>query len=86
MPRASAKAQVQADIARVSCPATALYFNCHLAPWGLSSLDPMARFMTWNGPHAALPFVNAWEYTQDVDFARDVAYPLIAGIMDWYAW
>ena len=40
MPRAQAKAQVQAGLARVSCPATALYFNCHLAPWGLSSLDP----------------------------------------------
>lgn len=40
MPRAQAKAQVQAGLAHVSCPATALYFNCHLAPWGLSSLDP----------------------------------------------
>lgn len=49
-------------------------------------LTTVARFMTWNGPHAALLFVNAWEYTRDVDFVRETAYPLIAGIMDWYAW
>ena len=43
MAPARIKAQAQAALANVSCPANALYFACHLAPWGLMSLDPMTR-------------------------------------------
>jgi hypothetical protein len=41
MPAARLKAQAQAGYAHVTCPADALYYACHLAPWGLMSLDPM---------------------------------------------
>ena len=86
MPSGAAKARAQAARAHLStCAATALYYNCHLAPYGQASTDPMARFMTWNLPHALLPIVNAAEYNpQNTTFLRTIAYPLLSGVMDWY--
>jgi hypothetical protein len=82
---AAIKAQVQAGMAHVTCPPNALYFDCHLAPWGLASPDSMLRYMTWNGPHAVLAFVNLWEYTQNATFARDVVYPVLDGMNAWWS-
>lgn len=85
MPSARAKAQVQAELAGVTCASDALYYNCHIAPWGMASLDPMSRYMSWNAAHAVLLFVNHFEYTRNVTFARDVTLPLLSGIASWYA-
>ena len=85
-PSGAAKARAQAALAHATgCAASALYYNCHLAPYGQASTDPMSRFMTWNLPHALLPLINHWEYTHNVSFARSTIYPLLAGAMDWYA-
>ena len=45
VPAARVKAQAEAARAHVTCPATALYYACHLAPYGLVSLDGMTRYM-----------------------------------------
>ena len=84
LPPARTKAQVQAAIAHVTCPANAAYFDCHIAPWGLASIDPMTRYMTWNGPQAALLFANHWEFTRNESFARDVVYPLFDAMNSWW--
>lgn len=36
---AAKQAQLQAALANVSCPPSALHFACHLAPWGMQSID-----------------------------------------------
>lgn len=83
-PPARRKAAAQAALAGVACPAAAQYFACHLAPWGLLSLDPMVRYMTWNGAFAALPLLSAVEYAQNASFALSVVYPLLEGLSAWY--
>jgi hypothetical protein len=85
LPAGRLKAQAQAALAGVSCPAHALYYACHLAPWGLMSLDPMTRYMTWNGAYASLLFINHFEYTRNATFARDVTWPLLDGLNAWWA-
>lgn len=82
---ASIKAQAQAGYAHVDCPANALYYACHLSPWGLMSLDPMTKYMTWNGHYTALLFINHWEYTRNATFAANVTYPLLDGLNAWWA-
>jgi hypothetical protein len=42
--RAGPKAQVQSHLANVTCPSDALYFACHLAPWGQTSPDLMEHY------------------------------------------
>ena len=37
----------------------------------------------WNGPYAALLFINAWEYTRDVEFAKNTTLPLLEGLNAW---
>lgn len=44
----------------------------------------MSKFMTWNLPHALLPMINHFEYTQNLSFAASTIYPLLSGVMDWY--
>ena len=84
MPAARVKAQAQAKLAHVTCPPNALYYACHIAPWGMGSLDPMTRYMSWNGHHAALLFINAFEYTLDADFATTHVLPLLDGLNEWW--
>ncbi len=85
IPAGQHKAQVQAKLAHVECANTALYFACHLAPWGLQSLDAMTRYMSWNGHFAALPFISHFEYTRNASFVLDNTLPLITGLNDWWA-
>jgi len=40
--------------------------------------------MHWNGPFAALLFINHWEYTRDLSFARASVYPLLTGLLAWW--
>jgi len=79
---ARAQAQRTAQQANLSCDASALNFPCHLAPWGYQSRDTRT-YMQWNGPYAALLFINRWEYTYDEDFARQSTLPLLAGLNAW---
>ena len=37
----------------------------------------------WNGPYAALLFINAWEYTRDAEFAKNTTLPLLEGLNAW---
>ena len=39
--------------------------------------------MQWNGPYAALLFINAWEYTRDAEFAKNSTLPLLDGLNAW---
>jgi hypothetical protein len=39
--------------------------------------------MQWNGPYAALLFINDWEYTRDAEFAKTFTLPLLDGINAW---
>ena len=39
--------------------------------------------MEWNGPYAALLFINSWEYTRDVVFANSTTLPLLEGLNAW---
>jgi hypothetical protein len=79
------RARAEATKAHANCSADALFFPCHMAPWGQGSLDPMMNFMTWNGPFASLLFINAFEYGRDADFAANVTLPLLAGMNAWWA-
>ena len=83
VPAARAQAQAQASAAHVSCPATALHFACHLAPWGFQS-DDQTIYMHWNLNFALLPVISQWEYTQDLEAAR-AALPLLEGATAWWA-
>ena len=42
------------------------------------------RALRRNGNFAALIFINHFEYTQDLDFARRVTYPLLEGLNAWW--
>ena len=72
LPAAAREAQSAAAAARVACPASALHYACHLAPWGLQSAD-QSVYMHSNGAFAALLFVNSFEYTLNASFARAAA-------------
>lgn len=67
----------------MTCAASALHYSCHLAPWGFQSRDT-SIYMHWNGPFAALLFVNDWEYTRNVTFAKHSTYPLLTGLLAWW--
>jgi hypothetical protein len=84
MPSGRTKAQVEGGLAHVTCPPHALYYACHLAPWGLMSLDGMTRYMAWNGAFASLLLINAFEYTRNATFANGSAYPLLDGLNAWW--
>ena len=71
IPAARRQAQLVAARAGLSCPAHALNYPCHLAPWGYQSRDTSV-YMQWNGAYGALPFISAWEYTRDAAFAANV--------------
>jgi hypothetical protein len=40
--------------------------------------------MHWNGNFAALLFINHWEYTQNLTFAKEEVYPLLEGLNSWW--
>jgi hypothetical protein len=79
-----AQAQTEASAAGVSCPANALHYACHLAPWGFQSFDQTV-YMHSNAAFAALLFINHFEYTLNETFARSTVYPLLDGINAWWA-
>ena len=59
MPSARAQAKKVAAVAKLTgCDAKALNYPCHLAPWGQQSRDTRT-YMQWNGPYAAMIFINA---------------------------
>ena len=82
MPSARAQAVRVAAQSSLTCDPKALNFPCHLAPWGQQSRDTKT-YMQWNGPYAALLFINAWEYTHDAAFAKNSTLPLLIGINAW---
>lgn len=86
LPAARRKAQGQAARARVGCPATALYYGCHLSPWGLSSTiqSEMPFYMASNGNFASLLFLDRWEYWGDAGFAAEALWPLLDGLNAWW--
>lgn len=75
-------AKAEAEKAGVTCASSTLHFACHLAPWGYQSRDTNT-YMNWNGMFAALPFINDFEYMQNLSFARDTVYPLLDGLNEW---
>ena len=81
---ASARAQAARVAAQsnLTCDPKALNFPCHLAPWGQQSRDT-TTYVQWNGPYAALLFINAWEYERDAAFAKNSTLPLLDGINAW---
>jgi hypothetical protein len=83
MAAARVAAQQHAKSAGVLCPSTALHYSCHLAPWGYQSHD-QSTYMHWNGNFAALLFINKWEYTRNLTWAREAAYPLLDGLNGWW--
>lgn len=83
MSAASKEAQSEASKAHVNCTASALHYACHLAPWGMQSRDQTV-YMHWNGAFAALLFINHFEYTRDIAFAKEYTYPLINGLNSWW--
>ena len=82
MNAARVQAQQTAAKANLSCSSQALQYPCHLAPWGYQSRDT-STYMQWNGPYAALLFINDWEYTRDASFAANVTLPLLDGLNLW---
>lgn len=83
MDAARLAAQTHAQAANLTCPAHALHYACHLAPWGYQSAD-QSTYMHWNGNFAALLFINAWEYTRNETFAKEHTYPLLDGLNAWW--
>lgn len=83
MAAARISAQAHAKKGGIRCPAKALHYSCHLAPWGYQSRD-QTEYMHWNGNFAALLFINSWEYTQNLTFAREQVYPLLEGLNAWW--
>ena len=79
MDAARVLAQQRAKKANLTCSADALLYAAHLAPWGYQSLDTSV-YGTWNGPFAALLFINHWEYTRDKSFAKQTTLPLLQGM------
>lgn len=65
------------------CPPEAQHFACHIAPWGYQSQDQTV-YMHWNGNFASLLFINHWEYTRNVTFAKRNTVPLLEGIAAWW--
>ena len=87
LPAARRKAQGQARRANLTfCPPTALYYGCHLTPWGTSSTIQfhMPTYMAWNGNYAALLFLDRWEYWADAGFAAGALWPLLDGLNAWW--
>lgn len=84
MGAARAGAQAAAKTAGISCPAGALHYSCHLAPWGYQSQD-QTIYMHWNGMFAALPMISHWEYTRNASVARAALLPLLEGLNAWSA-
>ena len=44
-----------------------------------------STYMHWNGNFASLLFINNWEYTRNVTWAKEYAYPLLDGLNAWWA-
>ena len=82
MQAAQLQATHSAAAANLSCPSHALHFACHLAPWGYQSRDTSV-YGHYEGPFAALLFINHWEYTRDASFAKTTTLPLLDGINAW---
>lgn len=78
------KAQIQATLSNVTCPSNALYYDCHLVPWGLQSIDQMYPFQAWNGNFAMLIFLQNFDYTRDFSVVRRFTLPLLEGFNAWW--
>lgn len=77
-------AATEAAVAGVQCADNAMVYACHLAPWGMQSVD-QSVYMMWNGGFAALPLISAWEYTRNATFALQTTLPLLDGLNAWWA-
>ena len=84
VPPARTMAAAQAAARNITCDADALFYACHLAPWGLQSFDDTI-YMAWNGHFSTLLFINHWEYTLNASFAGEVIAPLLHGHNLWWA-
>ena len=90
MPAARRGAQARAKYYNISCPATALHYNAHISPFGMGDFDEdwetnTGMHMHWNGVFGALLFINNVEYTGNLTFARETAWPLLTGLLDWWS-
>ncbi len=55
-----------------------VHFPVCIGPWGLSPESPDGDWgQRSNAAYAALNFIWHWQYTQDVDFLRQTAYPYL---------
>jgi len=77
---AATMAQEMCKKFNATCPPTALYFPCHLAPWGYQSQDTTI-YQHWNLAYALLPLVTQWTFTHNLTAAR-LALPLFEGTTD----
>ena len=41
--------------------------------------------MHWNGAFASMLFLNNWEYTRNVSFAKQYTWPLVSGLVSWWS-
>ena len=72
------------------CVPGAAHFNAHIAPWGFGDYDEewewqTGQHMHWNGPFASMLFINHWEYTRNATFLREATFPLLTGLLDFWA-
>jgi hypothetical protein len=51
----------------------------------LTSFAEFGRSMHWNGAFASMLFLNNWEYTRNVSFAKQYTYPLVSGLVSWWS-
>ena len=79
----AAMAAQESAASNISSPPGALHMPCHIAPWGMQSLD-QSVYMHWNGLFAMLPFISRWEYELDSEFAASTTLPLLQGLNAWY--
>lgn len=60
----------------------------HIGPWG-SCTEQFADYRTyWNQPSNAssmlMPLVKYWQYTQEEEFLRDILYPMLKDVADFW--
>ena len=57
-------------------------YPTHIGPWGMETYFDCG--MKSNAAFAALPFLWYYDYTKDEDFLRDVAYPYLREVVDFW--
>ena len=65
------------------------YYGQHRRPWGYGDFDEdweslVGQHMHWSGGFASMLFLNHWEYTKNVSFARSTVLPLVMGLLDFW--